>query len=335
MKYLIEFAKEYQTLLKSEVISCLESESITYNILLENDDVIIFESNTESEKIRNFANRVSSIYYVDKFLFESSIDINNIYNTAIKNSIKNRGSIAIKYKNRSKKINSQEIIKTLASVYTKNRTVNLRNPDIEVRCIITDDRIYVGLKLYQIDRQQFEKRKVQFRPFFSPISLHPKIARALVNLSCVKKNQTLLDPFCGTGGLLLEAGLIGIKVVGSDVEKKMIDGCKNTLEFYNIINYSLFCSDIGKIDNFISNVDAVVTDLPYGKSTTTKGETKKDLYKRAYENISKVMKKNARAVIGLSDKEMISLGEEYLSFIEKHDLKVHKSLTRYFVVFEK
>ena len=114
---------------------------------------------------------------------------------------------------------------------------------------------------------------MQHRPFFSPISLHPKLARALVNLSSIKKGETLLDPFCGTGGIIIEAGLIGAKILGSDIEKKMIEGCKKTLEFYRIKEYELFCSDIGDIHKFVKNsVDAVVTDLPYGKSTTTKGE---------------------------------------------------------------
>ena len=198
-----------------------------------------------------------------------------------------------------------------------------------------DSDVYVGIKKAEINRSIFEERKVQHRPFFSPISLHPKLARALVNLSVVKKGETLLDPFCGTGGILLEAGLIGAKVVGSDIEDKMIDGCKKTLDFYNIKNHNLFCSDIGDIHEYISKVDAVVTDLPYGKSTTTKGEEMEHLYKRAFENISLVMKKDARAVIGLSNKNMISIAENYLSFIEKHDFRAHSSLTRYFVIFQK
>ena len=335
MKYLLELAKDHETLLKSEIMACLKSEDINYKILTKNNDVIIFESKSENDKIKNFANRISSIYFVDDFLFESPLIISKIHNSAIKNPIKNPGSIAVKYKNRSKSVNSQEIIKTVASVYTKNRKVRLKKPDIEIRCIITDDRVYVGMKLFQIDRQQFEKRKVQFRPFFSPISLHPKLARALVNLSGVKKNHTLLDPFCGTGGILLEAGLIGIKVIGNDIEQKMIDGCKKTLNFYKINEYNLFCSDVGDINKYVSKIDAVVTDLPYGKSTTTKGEEKKNLYKRSFEIISNVMSKNTKAVIGFSDKNMISLAENYLKFVESHELKVHKSLTRYFVVFEK
>ncbi len=156
----------------------------------------------------------------------------------------------------------------------------------------------------------------------------------MVNLSSIKNNEILLDPFCGTGGILIEAGIIGAKIIGSDIEEKMIEGCKKNLDFYKIKNYKLFCSDIGDISHDIGKVDAVVTDLPYGKSTTTKGEKMHILYQRAFKNISNLLKDNGKAVIGLSNNDFISLGEKYFSVIEKHDFRAHRSLTRHFVVYQ-
>lgn len=333
MRYLFELSKEHKSIPKSEALACLCAEKANYEIIEENDDVLVVD--TCKDKIKDIFNRLSYTFFVDEFLFSCSTSINKIKKYAIENSVDSKGSIAIKYKKRSDTVDSRPIIEALAEIYTKNRIVSLEKPDIEIRALITDSNVYVGVKKAEINRSIFEERKVQHRPFFSPISLHPKLARALVNLSVVKKGETLLDPFCGTGGILLEAGLIGAKVVGSDIEDKMIEGCKKTLDFYNIKNFSLFCLDIGDISKHVSEVDAVATDLPYGKSTTTKGEEMEDLYKRAFENISLVMKKDARAVIGLSNKNMISIGENYLSFVEKHDFRAHSSLTRYFVIFQK
>jgi len=308
MRYLFELSKEHKSIPKSEALACLCAEKANYEIIEENDDVLVVD--TCKDKIKDIFNRLSYTFFVDEFLFSCSTSINKIKKYAIENSVDSKGSIAIKYKKRSDTVDSRPIIEALAEIYTKNRIVSLEKPDIEIRALITDSNVYVGVKKAEINRSIFEERKVQHRPFFSPISLHPKLARALVNLSVVKKGETLLDPFCGTGGILLEAGLIGAKVVG-------------------------FCLDIGDISKHVSEVDAVATDLPYGKSTTTKGEEMEDLYKRAFENISLVMKKDARAVIGLSNKNMISIGENYLSFVEKHDFRAHSSLTRYFVIFQK
>ena len=170
-------------------------------------------------------------------LFTSRANIKELKKNIIDINIRKNETIAVRYKNRSKNIDSLQILKTLAEIYSKKRLVSLRNPDVEIRCLITDSTIYVGTKLYKIDRSQYEKRKVQNRPFFSPISLHPKIARVMVNLSSIKKGNSLLDPFCGTGGILIEAGLLNIKTIGTDIEKKMIEGCKQNLDFYNINEY--------------------------------------------------------------------------------------------------
>ena len=334
MKFLFELSKDHKTLPSSEVFSCLKAEKIDYKILELNEDVAVIDT-AESEKIQIIANRLSHTFFVNQFLFSSSISTDEINKIALKNKIEKKGSIAIRYKNRSKKVDSQKIIKKLAEIYTKNMKVSLQNPDIEIRALITDSKVYVGLKLYSINRTQFERRKVQFRPFFSPISLHPRIARALVNISNIKKDDILLDPFCGTGGILLEAGLIGAKVIGNDIEEKMIDGCRKTLDYYEIKNYSIFCSDIGDISNYLNAVDAVVTDFPYGKSTTTKGEDMENLYLRAFESISKILKTGGRAIIGISRYDLINVGKEYLSYIETHEFRAHRSLTRYFVVFKK
>jgi len=335
MRYLFELSKEHKTLPTAEIIACLHAEDINFNILESNEDICIIETDLKKNKSQELAKRLSFSYYIDRFLFSCPPTTQKIKTQAIDNIINQSGSIAVKYKNRSDHVNSQHIVRTLAGIYTKGRRVTLKDPDIEIRGLITDSTLYVGLKIADINRRQFEDRKVQNRPFFSPISLHPKIARVIVNLSSIKKDETLLDPFCGTGGILIEAGLIGVKLIGSDIEQKMIEGCKKTLDYYKIKNYKLFCSDIGDIYKHIDEVDAVVTDLPYGKSTTTKGEKMLKLYERAFKSISNLLKKGGKAVIGLSNSDFITLGEKYFSLIDKHEFKAHRSLTRHFVVYQK
>lgn len=335
MKSIFELSKEHKTLPIAEVLACLKAEKIGYNIIESKDDVLVIETNAKHDTIKRLAVRLSLTFYVDEFLFSCPPYIKDIKKYAVDNAIEKKGSIAIRYKNRSNTVDSQPIVQALAEIYSKGRKVALKNPDIEIRGLITDSRLYVGLEIAEINRSRFEARKVQHRPFFSPISLHPKLARALVNISLIKKDETLLDPFCGTGGILIEAGLIGARTIGSDVEDKMIEGCKKNLDFYGIKNYELFCSDIGNINRYIAEVDAVVTDLPYGRSTTTKGEYIQQLYERAFENISKILKPGRRAIMGLSNKDMLPVGEKYFSLVEKHELRAHRSLTRFFAVYQK
>ena len=253
---------------------------------------------------------------------------------AIENPFKKKGSIGIRYRNRSQHIDSQRIVKALAEIYTKGTLVDLEHPDHEIRMLITDTALYVGEKIAVGERKQFEERKVQHRPFFSPISLHPKLARTLVNLSMISTGETLLDPFCGTGGILIEAGLVNTKIIGNDVEEKIIEGCQRNLEFYDIRSYDLFCADIGELPQYIDKVDAIVTDLPYGKSTTTKGENLNQLYHRSFEVFAGVLKKQGRAVICQPSKTIQSIATRYFSLVKQYELRVHRSLTRYISVYQ-
>ena len=61
--------------------------------------------------------------------------------------------------------------------------------------------------------------------------LPPKLAQTIINLANPQNNQTLLDPFCGTGVLLQEALLMGCNVYGTDIEQKMIDYTKKNLDW--------------------------------------------------------------------------------------------------------
>ena len=63
-----------------------------------------------------------------------------------------------------------------------------------------------------------------------PTSLHPQLARCCVNLTGIKKDETLLDPFCGTGGILIEAGLMGLNCIGGDISDWVLKKCRENIK---------------------------------------------------------------------------------------------------------
>ena len=332
---MFELSKEQNTLPCAEIVACLHAEGTSFTVVDSNEDVLLVQAQSTASLIRDLTERLAFTFLIDEFIYSCPPTIDDIFTQAEHHPLPKAGSIAIRCKSRVPSLDALQVIDRLGDVYTKNRTVNLTNPDIELRSLVTEKRAYVGIKKGEIDTSAFQRRRGHLRPFLSPVTLHPKLARALVNLTYVKKNEVLLDPFCGTGGILLEAGLLGIQIVGSDIEQKMIDGCKKTLEFYGIKKYIVSQKDIGMIHQTISLVDAVATDFPYGKATTTKGEDIAALYDRAFAAIASVLKKDGKAVVGLADKSMIPLGEKHLSLLGVHEFRVHRSLTRYFVVYQK
>jgi len=207
--------------------------------------------------------------------------------------------------------------------------VDLTNPNEEVR-LIEGEQHYLGRRLAAIDRRAFEKRKVTERSFFFPISLHPRLARVLVNLSRVPEGGTLLDPFCGTGGVLLEAGLVGSRLVGGDVREDMVAGCREVLSEFGLAA-DLRVGDVAEIADNFGGVDAVAMDPPYGRATTTKGEALPSLYRRAFEAVAKAVRLDGYVAAILPDGVSMP-GVEGLELVEAYDLRVHRSLTRTFVV---
>ncbi|MBM3210259.1 hypothetical protein FJZ39_02880 [Candidatus Saccharibacteria bacterium] len=62
--------------------------------------------------------------------------------------------------------------------------------------------------------------------------LPPKLAQIIINLAVdpsLNRTPRILDPFCGTGVLLQEAGLMGYDIYGTDLSDKMIDYSQENL----------------------------------------------------------------------------------------------------------
>jgi len=188
-------------------------------------------------------------------------------------------------------------------------------------------------KVWEIDNKGFAIRAPQQRPFFLPISLHPKIARAMVNLAEVRKGMVVLDPFCGTAGILIEAGLCGAKIFGNDISKKIVSGAEKNLLTYGISDFKLFCCDVGELPKRLCSVDAIVTDPPYGRSTSTRREARERLYFRAFESFARLLEPGKKVVIILPYKPE----EDFPGFVlrEHYPIYVHKSLTRNICLFER
>jgi tRNA (guanine10-N2)-dimethyltransferase len=71
------------------------------------------------------------------------------------------------------------------------------------------------------------------RPFFKPVTLDPRLARLMVSLSHRRGHSptVVVDPFCGTGGIAIEASLLGMEVLASDLDEGMVEGTRTNLEW--------------------------------------------------------------------------------------------------------
>lgn len=157
-----------------------------------------------------------------------------------------------------KNLKIEELAKELQK---KNfRKTSMHNPDVEFAIIRTvPNENIIGIKLWE-NKESFEERRAHLRPVLHPTAINPRLARAMINLAGARKE--ILDPFCGIGGILLEASKINIFAKGGDLEPSMIKRAEINLKGEQ--NIKLYCKDAL---TWKEKVECVVTDLPYGKSS--------------------------------------------------------------------
>ncbi len=203
--------------------------------------------------------------------------------------------------------------------------VNLKSPRTVFTFLGDSTHLFLGKQLWKNDHSYLDRR-AHLRPVLCPVSLHPKIARAMINLSGVQ-NGTILDPFCGTGGILIEAGLMGLSVKGCDINSWMIKASQQNLAQYGAKPKVLTLADACTLQE---KADAIVTDLPYAKNTRTKDL--EPLFTRFFAHAQTL---TDTIVVGLPD------FAKYRSFISGWKVKnrftyyLHKSLSKTILVLEK
>ena len=78
MKILFELSKDHDTLPLSEVFCCLKAEDISYDVIDKNKDVVICDLDCSIDKVNLLSKRFSSVFFVNEYLFTSSLEIKEL-----------------------------------------------------------------------------------------------------------------------------------------------------------------------------------------------------------------------------------------------------------------
>ncbi len=313
-------------LAKAEVLAAIESLSYDYKVDRFDPGVLSLTTNCPDQFLAKRLGLTHGIYKkLNKFSGEDIFDLEDDIELP-------SGSAAV----RTRKIgnhraDTQAIREELGEKISSKNPIDLDSPDHEIFVIISEKN-YIGKKLNEIEKSQFESREVKNRPFSSPISLKPRYTRALINLSRPGKEAGLHDPFCGTGGILIEAYLMGLDVSGGDKDHKMIEGSRKNLREFEV-EASLKIGDVS--ETIPEGIGHIVTDPPYGRASSTSKEEISSIYERLFNTAQKRLKKGGYLSAIFPDQNYIMMGKEYLELIETYKVRVHRSLDRHFTVFKK
>lgn len=228
-------------------------------------------------------------------------------------------------------IDTRAVEGAFGGVLGRTGRVNLVQPEMDFR-VLADPEFHLGRIVHRVDRGGLESRKVTHRSFSLPISLHPKFCRALVNLARAPAGGTVADPFCGTGGILLEASRLGMRALGGDVRRAMVLGARRSLRDLGV-SPEYVVADAGAAPWKAGRVDAVATDPPYGRAASTRREAPGQLYDRAFRAMADALSPGRYVAAVLPSEEAVASACAHLELVERHALRVHKSLTRTFCAF--
>jgi tRNA (guanine10-N2)-dimethyltransferase len=213
--------------------------------------------------------------------------------------------------------------------------VNLTAPEVEFIIEICFGKIFLGINNLRIIRKEEEKRAFD-RAIFRPGTMRTAFTKVIVNLSGARKGEMLIDPFCGVGGIIIEAERMGIHSLGVEIDRLIARGANKNIQesgsgLSEIVKGTALNLPIRVKENYV-----IATDPPYDRAVIPVGEkgrtTSKRLFERFLEEVQTWEIRPRR--IGVAVPKEFDL--HYLA--EKYDYKlvmssyqqVHGSLTRHF-----
>jgi tRNA (guanine10-N2)-dimethyltransferase len=213
--------------------------------------------------------------------------------------------------------------------------VALEEPDREVSVFVGADGVttYLAITRPGAMRQGWVTRRPRSRAFFHPSAIFPKLSRALVNLSGVQAGEAFLDPYCGTGSLLIEASIIGAEPVGIDLARKMVRGARRNSIKYGQPWLGIVRGDSRRLP--IREVGAVATDIPYGRASSAGGLESSEILRSLVEGAEHVLPVGRKLVVmhpkSLEVEEVVG----GLRIEEELDIYIHRTLTRTITVMRR
>jgi tRNA (guanine10-N2)-dimethyltransferase len=315
----------------------------------QDDDFAVFEARSAASDVtrlapglataRGVTDRLRQLAFTrraDELLGRTDADVDSARALLEATTVRRTGSVAVRAEDvrGTTGVDTQRVERDLGQVLAdRGFAVDLEAPDHTLRVLFSEEPggegvCAAGWLAVEADRD-FGADPTD-RPFFQPGSMDPHLARALVNVAGARPSATVLDPMCGTGGLLLEAGLVGADVLGVDVQPKMVQGSQENLAAAldttaPDVDWGVARGDVRDLPVGDGAVDAVVFDAPYGRQSKIAGNLG-DLMSEALQEARRVAPRCV--VVGDRPWARTASGAGWTTEAA-FQRPVHKSLTRY------
>jgi SAM-dependent methyltransferase len=173
----------------------------------------------------------------------------------------------------------------------------LSPPNAEILAAIMQTKLYLAKTIAVYD-SELQRYRDESRPYVeAEISTSPKLCRTLLTLAGARSGDTVLDPFCGTGTLLMEAAMLGMRCIGVDINGDAVQGARSNLKWMGIdfgdrLDFRVIKGDARNIGSLVNEtVDAIAFEPDLGPVHAQKPN------KQASEQILKILTQLYRDVL--------------------------------------
>ncbi len=341
-RYFAVVSAEHPSLPLAEIKATLEAEEISYVVEFSRPGLAFLESTEQAEIVchRNALTKLLCLHLFtcenDPNTIEGKVgDIDPAEMSDEPTSFAVRVKRAPAVCSRSRATDLEPLVGGLLAQRLKHWRVDLERPTVEFCGLLWGDKFVLGVKRYEREAGVLRGREPSVRPAFHPATLTPKLARAMVNLARAKRGLLLADPFCGVGGILIEAGLLGCRLVGGDAKLEMCNGAVKNLRHYGLAPLAVVQSDA--VTPPLMHADAVATDPPYGTSASTFKRTTRSILQDFFPAWLDVLgDRRFLCIAAPHEVGAKEIGvESGFKYVESYQIFIHRSLTREITVFQK
>lgn len=172
--------------------------------------------------------------------------------------------------------------------------------NLNLRIFIEGEEAIVGIRLGE---RSLSKRS--YKHAHVPGSLKPTVAAALASLVNVGAGMRVLDPCCGAGTILIEAGAYHAEAWGGDIDFQAVMAARQNAS-EAAAEVCVQCWDARSLPVADKSVERVISNLPWGRAVRTPGSLE-TLYAEIGKEIRRVLAPGGKAALLTNQPELVHI----------------------------
>lgn len=308
----------------------------------ESDELIIFSANEDYNKLKTLK-KIVNIYYLLCYPAKGPGNLLNIkYLSDICLHMQKAQKNSLDFTPKTFKISaagaSSQTFKELISKITHftGLRYDKENGDMLLRFRKSPSKTLDAWEVFiRLSSRPLTQRKWKTKNFCG--ALNPILANVLYDLVQPKKGDKLLNVMCGSGTILIEAGLRRKldRIVGIDNGDEVLKICNEHVKNSKLESIEIYNMDARNLTFKDDEFNVALSDLPWGENIGNINDNFK-LYLETLKELRRVIKPNGNIGLITQDIKNLELAIQSLNFKVVEKLKVYQGgFYPYIIVLKK